>query len=1375
MPETADQIADRAIAAHQAGGASPSSLAPTADAMAIADRAIAAHRGGAKPAAPKPPPVQTPKHADGTEKRPNPLRTASEYLTLPVSLGAAAADDFVHPGGGNVTPGSGYVPDKNALSRAIDMLRTKGPQAVNEEFEPWSDASTLRHHPGRPLPPAALTNFGEFMTQWENPANKLLGGAMGLGGMLAGKGITAARAASPVLNDSVSALEGAAGDVARPFQRASAAVKKPVKAAASAAGRAVVGAADKIPGVKAASAGIREAVSRYAQLRDRGGTPFVAAGVAAQSAPEHAVAQVAQATNERFGDLTRAQKLEVQKLAYRDDDGATLHTRDAGVPDPKKGASLADRAEGVRKDFITDDVEQESLGIRSSDKGELFNRNTFFPMRKFGDRAVWSDAEAEKAAELGDHVAAVDAVRRGRGGRTFGSAGVTKVGSKLHDTILEDGVEESLHPDYDPAHQYQEHRTETRKAIANERARLDLETLVSTDPKTGVPRTWTSPGVAQESTLTARVPLRYVLPAKGERPDIPLGEGEEGQKQLDRYIRATTRLRASEAARRDPHVIDVASTYGIAPAQLGTRTVVARNLAPIKGRVAEAADASGRLTRGLTRATSASAKAAALRAGDLRKMAQGLTSAHRSLLLGDDALGQALRENDALRQSLTSDVAEQKAAGRAALDELNHVDGVVRNQFNATGNREFDDYLFDSAKERGSNPAYMERRTNLEDANGNVTGSVRTSGNANRAKGMGDSLFTPGDITHARKTAADQGIKLSVKETDDLLHRAHGFMVDRETLLREIVDQYGSGPDAVKQLTRALRSHLDDLTKAQGTVAGADAASGPLTAAARKMRESTDLAGGKIAAAATDLTKPAADINPALDRLEIVDRGQRVRLKELRDQAKVLEGKSVAATAFRTAQQRYYGELYNAVKTDVEKRAVKMPEGYARERDLGLASPSGKDMALDDSFANFYEATKDLKSSDSRLAQVFWNSMNVLNRLSRASIVLLPEVHGINNLGMHYLAEGGDVGKAVQILAGKAKFAPDLEERALKAGAVNEYAASLFGGTDAHAATTASHELAGEMASKAGPLAGAVKPVIEGGLNTYRNVYMPMNQWLFGNVEHGYALDLFERFTKAGLSDGAAAIRVRNALGKYGDVTQRDRTLSRLFYFYPWMKTVIPFWAKKGVLDPKWWEAPVETIKRSNESQGMDDPARPFTATAGHMPDGSFRRIVVPVPQRVTEMLADTARIPFDRTGNDLGEDIGAPARYIAGHASLPLSIALNAAELGRGSLPPGNVFKVPDGQNPILAVGQNVLQRAIAPLETGARFASDPIGTLGSVAAGAFSYGVPTARQAKIKAMVDAEYSPLIGIARKAGRMDAVAKLMAQREAAVKQLTAAK
>lgn len=403
------------------------------------------------------------------------------------------------------------------------------------------------------------------------------------------------------------------------------------------------------------------------------------------------------------------------------------------------------------------------------------------------------------------------------------------------------------------------------------------------------------------------------------------------------------------------------------------------------------------------------------------------------------------------------------------------------------------------------------------------------------------------------------------------------------------------------------------------------------------------------------------------------------------------------AKAFAQATDRYYKEISGDILKNLRAESTRLPKGYIKESELRIGSPSSRDMAIEEAFGNLFK--QGVPAEDRMAAEKLWKSYQVLNSLMRSMIVLFPTVHAINNLGMHYLAEGGNPVEMAQIISGRYVAHAGEEERAARAGALSSHAADgLFGRTGAHATTEA-----GEHARIISENTHIPKPMVRGYLGL-SDMKQRMNDWLFGRVQRDYELSLFHKFTTEGMNDGQAAMRVRESMGRFDEMN--DAILNKIFYFVPWMRTVIPFWAKKGVIDPKWWAAPVSGTRTHNQLAGYDDPSKPFQYTYDKDKKGNWVLIPEPIPQRILGMEADVARIPYDLTlpaGNNrnamLTHDVSSPLNYLAGHENPIVGTLSSFAQLASNDVPPWNPFKAEPGENPAMTFAKKEATNAIAPI----------------------------------------------------------------------------
>ncbi|MGB8966671.1 MAG: hypothetical protein WCB99_13620, partial [Candidatus Cybelea sp.] len=469
------------------------------------------------------------------------------------------------------------------------------------------------------------------------------------------------------------------------------------------------------------------------------------------------------------------------------------------------------------------------------------------------------------------------------------------------------------------------------------------------------------------------------------------------------------------------------------------------------------------------------------------------------------------------------------------------------------------------------------------------------------------------------------------------------------------------------------------------------------------------------------------------------------RVRELQQAYLAQAAKSGTAQAFKDASREYYDSIRATIDKQIQDEAKKTllpgdPEtglpAYAQESLLGLSSPGARDFALDDAWATFLTQKPILTPEEEPAARSFWHAMQVLNRFARYSIIWIPTVHAINNEGMHFLADGNDPTDIPLILAGKKTWSKDVKERAIAAGAVTERGPELFGG---QMSTLPVKEQARMIGEQRGRVIGTGAAA---GLRI-KSVYSSWNHWLFGTVEQGYAFTMFDRYTKPisegglGMNDGEAAIRVRNALGRYDNVSPKEQAwkLNRLFFFYPWMKTVLNFWARKAITDPKWWVAPVAAIRSLNEAQGYDDPSRPFTMTIGKLGNGNWLRLNAPIPQRVVAVLAGLARFGPDlfRVPPEtwMREDLEPAGQYLIGHLNpfaslLYAGVGLSTVGGDPTRVAPYSVFHKQSGQTTgqyLGSIAARTIPTFFSPMERLDTFSQDPVGTIAAFIAGGTSY----------------------------------------------------
>ena len=254
--------------------------------------------------------------------------------------------------------------------------------------------------------------------------------------------------------------------------------------------------------------------------------------------------------------------------------------------------------------------------------------------------------------------------------------------------------------------------------------------------------------------------------------------------------------------------------------------------------------------------------------------------------------------------------------------------------------------------------------------------------------------------------------------------------------------------------------------------------------------------------------------------------------------------------------------------------------------------------------SSFAHATTALGRAAQALAPVYQTSQNVL----RQSVIANPIIHAGWNLMGQYLAAGGDI----RYLAGvNDAIARDAE----KYGAITSRGAprSISGGSD---------------------IALATRPISDMNLGEQvQRRAAQAQEWnakvVFDQAERRYSSALYQTFVKRGMAPEEAGNRVRQALGDYANVANAgmDKVAQQAFFFYPWLKTILPFWIKTGVTKPQTWNPITAGIATHNELAGDPNAGTnaesPFTLYTGSDKGGRPQYYSVPVVSRILTQIGD--------------------------------------------------------------------------------------------------------------------------------------------------------
>ena len=374
----------------------------------------------------------------------------------------------------------------------------------------------------------------------------------------------------------------------------------------------------------------------------------------------------------------------------------------------------------------------------------------------------------------------------------------------------------------------------------------------------------------------------------------------------------------------------------------------------------------------------------------------------------------------------------------------------------------------------------------------------------------------------------------------------------------------------------------------------------------------------------------------------------------------------------------------------IKKGTEHLPAGakepdFVRESDLRLNIPGSASKYIHKDAYNFLEQAAQAGAARDESVP-FLNFIGALGNLVRVGIILLPTVHIIWNLGRAFLAEGGGIRRMNSSLGAMsdatarrvgAQIGTRWEDFSEESGAAQTFNQESFG----LARNTSNDALATQHSSEL-PLLAKTERLFARGYNipgTNERLRIPGwndNQWLVFHVfEKRYAAELLRKFIEDdNMEVGAAVRRVRQALGDYKNVTLDERKWKNLFLFYPWMKTVIPFWAKQGVFHPNQWNAPITSIRQNNEN--MNDPEadykfNPWQYDLWQHANKSFERAAVPDPARVLSSVGDLARIPIDFFRGITSRGIGGRPQDQQGFGVIPADASRMIAYL-RGHVKPG-------------------------------------------------------------------------------------------------------
>jgi hypothetical protein len=312
--------------------------------------------------------------------------------------------------------------------------------------------------------------------------------------------------------------------------------------------------------------------------------------------------------------------------------------------------------------------------------------------------------------------------------------------------------------------------------------------------------------------------------------------------------------------------------------------------------------------------------------------------------------------------------------------------------------------------------------------------------------------------------------------------------------------------------------------------------------------------------------------------------------------------------------------------------------------------PSLKDVAVPGHFVNFL---KDAGATNSEA--VAWDeAQTIMGKLSgsvrqgygvgqnllRQGIVFNPIVHLGWNLIGQYIASGGDIHRLPYIAK---NIMTDLARS--KGGLADDFE-SVIPHNSTHAersgavlAMGAPREFGDEESTARAMRPMSSLPLGQKAMRVGQTVQRANSNIVFEVGERHIAIERFNQyyksFRKRGMSPEEATAQARTltrqALGNYSNVSNLglDKYLNGVFFFYPWLKTLLPFWLKTGIVHPQSWNAPRAGIQTSNELRG-DPNARtsgenPYAMFTGFDKNGYPQYFEPALPGRILEQFGNLA------------------------------------------------------------------------------------------------------------------------------------------------------
>jgi hypothetical protein len=345
----------------------------------------------------------------------------------------------------------------------------------------------------------------------------------------------------------------------------------------------------------------------------------------------------------------------------------------------------------------------------------------------------------------------------------------------------------------------------------------------------------------------------------------------------------------------------------------------------------------------------------------------------------------------------------------------------------------------------------------------------------------------------------------------------------------------------------------------------------------------------------------------------------------------------------RTLPENYWDLVKEGVAKGTGPEGVDLPRAHTLEgRDLGefvrlpkflgdTKNPTLTNLMVAPEFGEWIEHGKGLMKGHSTGKQTGWSTFN---NVMRFNIMYNPQYHPFWNIVRNYSAGTGAnvarwMGNYTKVIAHQLGIVSGIEKLAPHLGPVLEQhihsAAQQMASDIADSAAEGAKASFGMGSSllRTGAAATVRTQPWEGAYwkkqlfnpKTYfdpKKREMAAQQWdkaltsyadwnrkmtFDRHGEAAFAARLYQKFTGRGMAPEDAAWATREILGNYQNVDP-DSMISKMMFFYPWLKSNLPFWLKTFFTKPYYIGGPTTAFERQRQYAGDPNVENPEFAEA---------------------------------------------------------------------------------------------------------------------------------------------------------------------------------